>query len=94
MDSSTAPPRARPRPRPQLVVLVHGYGADGKDLIGLGRAWQAILPDVAFVAPNAPTRVPGGPGYQWFPISRLDPDEIPKGTAAAGPALDAFSMPN
>ena len=56
-----------------LVVLVHGYGADGQDLIGLASHWQALLPTVAFVAPDAPSRIPGGPGYQWFPIFRIDP---------------------
>jgi len=73
-----------------LVVLVHGYGADGQDLIGLAPHWQALLPTVAFAAPNAPSRVPGGPGYQWFPISRIDPHEMAKGVAVAGPVLDAY----
>ncbi|HEY0265220.1 MAG TPA: prolyl oligopeptidase family serine peptidase [Rhizomicrobium sp.] len=73
-----------------LVVLVHGYGADGNDLIGLAAHWQGLLPGVAFAAPNAPTRIPGGPGYQWFPISRIDPHEMQKGVEVAGPALDAY----
>lgn len=74
-----------------LVVLVHGYGADGQDLIGLAAHWQTILPRVAFAAPNAPSRVPGAPsGYQWFPISRIDPQEMQKGVEAAGPVLEAY----
>jgi phospholipase/carboxylesterase len=73
-----------------LVVLVHGYGADGQDLIGLAPHWQSLLPTAAFAAPNAPMRIPGGPGYQWFPISRIDPHEMQKGVEAAGPALDAY----
>ena len=73
-----------------LVVLVHGYGADGQDLIGLAQHWRDLLPNVAFAAPNAPTRVPGSPGYQWFPISRIDPHEMQKGVAVAGPALDEY----
>jgi len=73
-----------------LVVLVHGYGADGQDLIGLAQHWQGLLPTVAFAAPNAPTPIPGGPGYQWFPISRIDPHEMQKGVEAAGPALDEY----
>ena len=65
------PPKARPR---ELVVLLHGYGADGNDLIGLAPHWQELLPGAAFVAPHAPDRVPGAPsGFQWFPISRIDP---------------------
>jgi phospholipase/carboxylesterase len=73
-----------------LVVLVHGYGADGQDLIGLAQHWQGLLPTVAFAAPNAPTPVPGSPGYQWFPISRIDPHEMRKGVQAAAPVLDEY----
>jgi phospholipase/carboxylesterase len=77
-------------PATHLVVLVHGYGADGNDLIGLAQHWQGLLPTVAFAAPNAPTRVPGSAGFQWFPISRIDPHEMQKGVEVAGPALDAY----
>ena len=77
-------------PATHLVVLVHGYGADGQDLIGLAQHWQSLLPTVAFAAPNAPTRVPGGPGYQWFPISRIDPHEMRKGAEVAAPVLDEY----
>ena len=74
-----------------LVVLAHGYGADGNDLIGLAPHWQSLLPTVAFVAPNAPERCAGSPsGYQWFPISRLDPSEMRKGVEAAAASLEAF----
>lgn len=77
-------------PATHLIVLCHGYGADGNDLIGLAPYWQRLLPTAAFVAPNAPERCPGSPGYQWFPISRLDPGEMQKGINQAGGALDAF----
>ena len=77
-------------PATHLVVLVHGYGADGQDLIGLAQHWQSLLPSVAFAAPNAPTRIAGGPGYQWFPISRIDPHEMRKGVEAAAPVLDEY----
>src|ERR1700753_1927325 len=74
-----------------LVVLAHGYGADGNDLIGLAPMWQRLLPTVAFVAPNAPERCAGSPmGYQWFPISRLDPQEMQKGVETAAPIFEAF----
>lgn len=74
-----------------LVVLCHGYGADGNDLIGLAPQWQRLLPTVAFAAPNAPERCAGAPtGYQWFPISRLDPSEMLRGVQSAGATLDAF----
>ncbi|HEY1711028.1 MAG TPA: prolyl oligopeptidase family serine peptidase [Rhizomicrobium sp.] len=73
-----------------LVVLCHGYGADGNDLIGLAPHWQRELPSVAFVSPNAPEPCPGAPGYQWFPISRLDPAEMRKGVESAAEVLNAF----
>lgn len=72
-----------------LLVLCHGYGADGNDLIGLASHLQRFLPTVAFAAPNAPERCPGA-GYQWFPISRLDPQEAHRGVENAAPALEAF----
>jgi phospholipase/carboxylesterase len=89
-----APKSGRAR---QLVVFLHGYGADGKDLIELGQQWRALLPDAAFVAPNAADRCPGTPmGRQWFALSRFAPDD-PRGAAerwqgagAARPAIDAF----
>ncbi len=77
-------------PATHLVVLVHGYGADGNDLIGLAAHWQDLLPTVAFAAPNAPTRTPGAPGYQWFPITRIDPHLMQQGVETAGPVLDEY----
>jgi len=74
----------------QLIVLVHGYGADGNDLIELGRHWQSALPDAAFAAPHAPMPAPGTPGHQWFAIGNLSPQEVEPGAAAAAPALEAF----
>jgi phospholipase/carboxylesterase len=73
-----------------LVVLAHGYGADGNDLIGLAPMWQRLLPTVAFVSPNAPQRCDAGPGYQWFPISRLDPGEMARGVESAAATLENF----
>ncbi len=72
-----------------LIVLLHGYGADGNDLISLGRAWQARFPDAAFFAPNAPEPVSGSAGFQWFALSDLNPEETERGAAAAAPALAA-----
>jgi phospholipase/carboxylesterase len=49
------------------MVLLHGYGADGQDLISLGYQWRELWPDMLFVAPNAPDVCPDlGSGYQWF----------------------------
>src|SRR5215469_13713190 len=75
----------------ELVVLLHGYGADGNDLIGLASHWQKGMPGAEFVAPHAPDPVPGAPlGFQWFPISRLDPHEMQGGVAMAAPRIEEF----
>lgn len=56
-----------------LVIFLHGYGADGNDLIGLAQPLAQVLPDTAFVSPNAPEPCRAAPmGRQWFPISYLD----------------------
>jgi len=86
-------PRIEPRSGParQLVVLIHGYGADGNDLIELGRAWQPLLPDAAFVSPHAPEACGQSPaGRQWFALTFRDPGERWRGVNAAGPGLDRF----
>jgi len=59
-----------------LVVFLHGYGADGADLIELGRQWRAGMPEAAFVSPHAPERRPGAPmGRQWFALSNRPPHD-------------------
>ncbi len=74
-----------------LIVLCHGYGSDGNDLIGIARHWQDILPGAAFAAPHAPERcVQAANGFQWFSLSRIDPHETLAGVEAATPLLDAF----
>lgn len=74
----------------QLVILCHGYGADGNDLISLAPYWQGLLPDADFISPNAPERCDAGFGYQWFSIGRLDPAELLRGVESAAPVLNAF----
>src|SRR5262249_4501179 len=75
-----------------LVVLLHGYGADGNDLIGLAPVLAPLMPDVVFHAPNAPHPCDGNPhGYQWFAIpARRDPAVAAAGARAAAPLVDAF----
>jgi phospholipase/carboxylesterase len=81
----------------ELVVFLHGYGADGNDLIELGRQWRALMPGAAFVAPHAPERCTASPmGRQWFALSSRAPDD-PAGAAErwdgavkARGAIDAF----
>ncbi|MBB3020473.1 phospholipase/carboxylesterase [Microvirga lupini] len=86
-------PRLSPRSgvAKQLVVFLHGLGADGNDLIELGEQWRAWLPDAAFVAPHAPDPCSNVPmGREWFPLTLTDPREFWRGVTYAGPGLDAF----
>jgi phospholipase/carboxylesterase len=86
-------PRLSPRsgaPR-QLVVFLHGYGADGNDLIEIGRAWQQLLPHAAFVSPHAPEPCGQAPvGRQWFALTFRDPNERWVGANKAAPVLERF----
>ncbi|SFB14714.1 phospholipase/carboxylesterase [Poseidonocella pacifica] len=76
------------------VVFLHGYGANGADLIGLAEPLADHLPDTMFIAPDAPEEVPGHPmGRQWFPIPWIDgssEEEAERGLIAASADLDAF----
>jgi phospholipase/carboxylesterase len=76
----------------QLVIFLHGYGADGNDLLSLGQYWRNELPDAAFVSPHAPQPCDANPygGRQWFALTFRDPDERWTGANEAGPILDAF----
>ena len=75
----------------QLVVFLHGYGADGNDLIEIGRAWQQYLPHAAFVSPHAPEPCGQAPvGRQWFPLTFRDPNERWVGVNKAAPVLERF----
>jgi len=86
-------PRLEPRSgaAKQLVIFLHGYGADGNDLIDIGRAWQQTLPDAAFVSPHAPRPCGQAPmGREWFPLTMRDPNERWTGVNAAAPVLNGF----
>jgi phospholipase/carboxylesterase len=74
----------------QLIVFLHGYGADGNDLIGLAPFFAQALPNAEFVAPNAPERCGMGFGYQWFGLTNLAPGPLTAGVRNAAPVLDAF----
>lgn len=75
-----------------LIIFLHGYGANGQDLIGLGRQWQALLPDTLFISPDAPEPCAMNPfgGFQWFDLTLRDPSEYWRGVTKAGPALNDF----
>jgi phospholipase/carboxylesterase len=75
----------------RLVILLHGLGADGNDLIGLAPYWARLLPDAEFLSPNAPFPCDMAPyGYQWFSSQDRSPEAVLGGVRAAAPILDAF----
>jgi phospholipase/carboxylesterase len=90
LDGPRVAPAAGGKPR-SLVVLLHGLGADGNDLIGLAPHWQRALPHTAFVSPHAPFPCDMAPyGRQWFSFQDRDPPAILAGVMAAASILDAF----
>lgn len=90
LDGPRQPPRSG-GPARQLVVLLHGVGADGADLIGLAPALADALPDAAFVAPDAPAPCDMAPyGRQWFSLQNRSPARLAAGVRAVEPAVRAF----
>ena len=83
-------PRSGAAPK-SLVLLLHGFGSSGTDMISLAPQWQDALPDTLFLAPHAPQRCGMmGAGYQWWGISGFAPSALAAGAASAAPAIDAF----
>jgi len=86
-------PRLAPRSGKarHLIVFLHGYGADGNDLIDIGRAWQGLLPNTAFVSPHAPRPCGQAPiGREWFPLTFRNVEERWTGVNMAAPVLESF----
>jgi phospholipase/carboxylesterase len=90
LSGPSRPPVAGGKPR-RLVILLHGLGADGNDLIGLQQYWGRLLPEAEFVSPNAPFPCDmAGYGYQWFSVQDRTPAAMLAGVRAAAPILDAY----
>jgi phospholipase/carboxylesterase len=90
LSGPSRPPASGGKPR-RLVILLHGLGADGNDLIGLAPYWARLLPDAEFVSPNAPFPCDMAPyGYQWFSSQDRSPEAVLGGVRAVAPILDAF----
>jgi phospholipase/carboxylesterase len=80
-------------PARQLVVFLHGYGADGNDLIDLADTLSQVLPHADFISPHAPEPCMGSPmGRQWFGLTMRDPREYAFGVESAAPALEALIL--
>jgi phospholipase/carboxylesterase len=90
LTGPSRPPVSGGKPR-RLVILLHGLGADGNDLIGLQQYWGRVVPDAEFISPNAPFPCDMAPyGYQWFSVQDRTPAALLAGLRAAVPSLDAF----
>ena len=73
------------------IVFLHGYGANGKDLINIGHEWRDKLKNTVFISPNAPFNCDwGGDAYQWFDLTSTAPEKIGEGLEKAGPYLNKF----
>ncbi|MEQ8389028.1 MAG: alpha/beta fold hydrolase [Alphaproteobacteria bacterium] len=100
-----SPSRTLPLPGPELgpaaggraaalVILLHGVGANGDDLIGLAPHLASALPDARFIAPDAPEAFPyqpmGGRARQWFPVDDMDLHRLAREAERARPVLEAY----
>jgi phospholipase/carboxylesterase len=90
LNGPSVAPQAGGKAR-ELVILLHGVGADGNDLIGLAPYWAEQLPHAAFVSPNAPYPYDMAPfGYQWFSLADRNPDAMYAGVRKVAPIVDAY----
>ena len=89
MNGSSRQPASGGAPK-QIVLLLHGYGSDGADLIALAPQLGRLLPDALFLAPNAPQRCDAGFGYQWWPLHACSAAALASGAASAAGAIDDF----
>jgi phospholipase/carboxylesterase len=78
-------------PAKQLVIFVHGYGANGQDLISLAQYFAQVVPDAAFISPDAPYRCDGAPmGFQWYDVWMQDPADRLAAIRSTGEIFDNF----
>ena len=90
LTGPSRPPASGGKPS-KLVVLLHGVGANGDDLIDLAQSWASALPEAEFLSPNAPFPCDMAPfGYQWFSLRDPTLDGMLDGVRTAAPILDAF----
>jgi phospholipase/carboxylesterase len=90
LNGPMVPPASGGAPT-SMVILLHGYGSNGDDLIGLAPYWRAALPDTVFISPNAPEPCPGAPGgYQWWSLTSFSPQARAAGVRMAAPVINAF----
>lgn len=91
LNHYTLKPKSGETPK-QIVVLLHGYGSNGQDLISLAPFWQESLPDTLFLSPDAPfpCAMAPGMGYEWFPLMERTQEEYIEGIEVAAPILNEY----
>jgi phospholipase/carboxylesterase len=90
LSGPSQPPASGGKPR-QLVVLLHGYGSNGEDLIGLAPFFAQALPEAEFLSPNAPFPCELSPfGFQWFGLEDRTPEMMLGGVRVAAQILEPF----
>jgi phospholipase/carboxylesterase len=89
VNGASLQPRSGGKPK-QIILLLHGFGSNGGDMISLARTWQQALPDALFLAPHAPQRSIAGIGYQWWALSDISPRALALGAVSAAPAIEGF----
>ena len=73
------------------IILFHGYGGDGKDISMLSLNWKRHLPNTIFICPNGHEICPVNPsGFQWFDLTKDDPNYILDQTINAEKKLNQF----
>ena len=73
------------------LVFLHGYGANGDDLMNIAYAWKKKLKNTVFISPNAPFTCDwAGNAFQWFELTSVAPEKIGEGLEKAGPFLHRF----
>jgi phospholipase/carboxylesterase len=82
-------PKSGDKPK-QIIVLLHGYGSNGQDLISLTPYWAPAVPDAMFVSPDAPFPCEAGMGQQWFSLMEYTSEKLLEGAQLAAPILDAY----
>ena len=90
LDSVMVKPEANTKIK-NAIILLHGYGGDGKDISALSLNWKRHLPNTVFICPNGPEQCPINPsGFQWFDLTKDDPDYILKESINAEKKLNKF----
>ena len=74
-----------------IVILLHGYGSNGMDVISLAEEWAPLCPNTAFISPDAPYPCEmGGAGFQWFSLSNYSRDVMKNHINSEWKTLDRF----